>query len=122
MTTFYALDKEIQATAVAYSSEQRGALEGQTDIPEMGASPRKLEVQTLALPPITGSTATRLLLKEARLIVAHPYDSDWWQSPVRRFATKFPDRLMNDIEARSQGVPLYRIPGTATKPGHPHGR
>jgi hypothetical protein len=109
-TLLYALDKEIQATAVAYSSEQRAVLEGGRSVPEMGASPNALSVQTLNLPPVTGSPATQALLTESRLLVAHPYDSTWWEQPVRSYAQRFASRLINDIEARNEGVPLYRTP------------
>lgn len=104
----YTLDQEIQATAVAYSSEQRNVLEGRATLTEMGAAPRGLVVSQLTLPALTGSAALIRLLSESRLILAHPYENNWWQPIVQTYAQKFASRLMNDIEARNEGVPFYR--------------
>jgi hypothetical protein len=113
----YALDEEIQSTAVAYTSEQRAVLEGRQSVSEMGASPRGLSVQTLNLPAVTGSPATKALLNESRLLVAHPYDNTWWEQHVRTYAQRFPGRLINDIQARNEGVPFYSSAGGGH--GHP---
>ena len=104
----YTLDEEIQATAVTYASEQRTVLEGRQTVAEMGASPRGLTVSQLTLPPVTGSAAMTALLNEARLVVGHPYENSWWETHVRDYARRFPARLVNDIEARNEGVPHYR--------------
>ena len=115
----YTLNEEIQATAVTYSSEQRAVLEGRQTVQEIGATPRGLTVSQLTLPPVAGSAALQALLNEARLLVAHPYDNNWWELSVREYATSFPARLINDIEARNEGVPFYRnVGGTG---GHGHG-
>lgn len=107
-TLLFALDREIQETAVTYTTEQRAVVEGRQGVLQMGASPRGLSVQTIAMPAVSGSPATQALLNEARLLVAHPYENNWWEQHVRDYARRFPDRLLNDIEARNEGVPLYR--------------
>ncbi|HEV7745429.1 MAG TPA: DUF4157 domain-containing protein [Pyrinomonadaceae bacterium] len=113
----YTLDEQIRTTAVAYSSEQRAVLEGRSPVPEMGASPPGLTVATLTLPPVSGSPAMISLLNEARLLVNHPYENRWWESDVRNYARQNPARLINDIEARNEGVPFYPV-GAA---GQSHG-
>jgi hypothetical protein len=104
----YVLDQEIQATAVAYSSEQREVLEGHRTLPEMGGAAPALTVAAVPLPPLAGSAATVALMSEARMLLAHPYENPWWEAPVRRYAAAHADQLRNDIEARNEGVPLYR--------------
>ena len=104
----YVLDQEVQATAVAYTSEQRAVLEGKQSVAEMGNAPRGLTVAAVTLPPLTGTPATVALMTEARTLLAHPYENAWWEPHVRAFATAHRDQLINDIEARNEGVPLYR--------------
>lgn len=104
----YVLDQEVQATAVTYSSEQRAVLEGTQSVPEMGPSPRGLTVAPVTLPPLAGSPATIALMTEARTLLAHPYENTWWEPHVRAFAASHRDQLINDIEARNEGVPLCR--------------
>jgi hypothetical protein len=117
----YILNEEIQATAVTYSSEQRAVLEGRQTVQEIGPTPRGITVSTLTLPPVTGSAAMQALLNEARLLIAHPYDNNWWEPSVRQYAASFPARLINDIEARNEGVPSYRSAGGAGSHGHSGG-
>jgi hypothetical protein len=114
----YLLDQEIQATAVSYSSEQRRVLEGRARLQEMSTSSAVPTVSRLTLPQPTGSPATVDLLNESRLLLAHPYESNWWQHHVRDYAQRFPDRLINDIEARNEGVPFYRTASGAPQEGH----
>lgn len=103
----YVLDEEIQATAVTYTTEQRAVLEGRRQVPEI-PNPVRLSVAHLTLPAVVGSTALTNLLNEARLLVNHPYADNWWEAHVRDYAQRFPDRLINDIEARNEGVPFFR--------------
>lgn len=104
----YVLDQEIQATAVAYSREQREVLEGRQSVAEMGGAAPPLSVAAVPLPALAGSAATVALMSEARMLLGHPYDNTWWEAPVRRFAAAHGDQLINDIEARNEGVPFYR--------------
>jgi hypothetical protein len=48
------------------------------------------------------------LINESRLLLGHPYENNWWQPILRDYATRFPTHLLNDIEARNEGVTLYR--------------
>jgi hypothetical protein len=106
----YVLDQEIQATTVAYRREQREVLEGRQALPEMGGGGlgSAPTVAAVPLPPLTGSAATVALMSEARMLLGHPYDNTWWEAPVRQFAAAHADQLVNDIEARNEGVPFYR--------------
>jgi hypothetical protein len=114
----YTLDEEIQATAVTYTAEQRAVVEGRQQVPELGAAPRRLTRDTITLPAVTGSPAMVNLINEARLLVSHPYDNTWWERYVRDYARMFPARLINDIEARNEGVPFYRgAPGAGPGTG-----
>lgn len=113
----HVLDQEIQATAVAYSTDQRNVLEGRASVPEMGTAARGPAVTILILPPLTGTPAVAALLTEARMLLSHPYDNLWWEPTVRAYATRFADHLRNDIEARNEGVPFYRDAAG----GHGHG-
>jgi hypothetical protein len=108
VSLLYILDEEIQSTAVAYTSEQRAILEGRQTLPEMSLSPFGLTIAQLLLPPVAGTPAMQALISESRLLVAHPYDGNWWEQPVRDYASRFTSHLINDIEARNEGVPLYR--------------
>jgi hypothetical protein len=112
----YTLDEQIRTTAVAYSSEQRAVLEGRAQVTEMGTSPAGLTPATLTPPAPTGSPAMIALITEARLLINHPYENRWWETYVREYARRFPDRIVNDIEARNEGVPLY-----PAGPGGGHG-
>jgi hypothetical protein len=71
----FILDEEIQATAVACSSEQRAVLDRGAAVPAMGPSPRPLSVVPLPMPAPTGSAAMVALINESRLLVAHPCDN-----------------------------------------------
>jgi hypothetical protein len=85
----------------------------------MGPTPPALTVSNLTLPPVAGSAALTALIDEARLLMNHPYENNWWESYVRDYAARFPARLLNDIEARNEGVPAY--PSVAGGHGHGHG-
>jgi len=99
------LNREIQETAVAYTSEQRAVLEGAM---LLDGVPTGLMVRTVKLPDLKGSPATVALQEEARRIMGHPYSNEWWKDTIRDFAKAHGEQLVNDIEARNEGVALYR--------------
>jgi hypothetical protein len=118
------LDQEISFTQPTYTSEQRRLVEGQSlpasrrpHVPGL-AHPAALRVHRFGMPDLATtadgharSPAHRALIAEARLLLDHPYENPWWRPIVRAYVAAHPAQLMADIEARNEGVPLFRRPG-----------
>jgi len=110
------LDEEIQVTAVSYTSEQRAVLEGRVHV--QGVQAQTFSRATTTLPNLetdalnqSRSPALIALLQESRNLLTHPYEGNWWENVVRQYAKEHPAQLLADIEARNEGVPLFRRPG-----------
>jgi hypothetical protein len=122
------IDEEIATTAVAYTSEQRKILEGynqplnkkqaQPHLPEL-AKPLSLTVSPdLNLPPLSNDPegkarlpAVVALLQESRTIITHPYEGTWWVKTVEDHVAANQQQILADIEARNEGVSVFRRPG-----------
>jgi hypothetical protein len=81
-------------------------------------NPRGLTLTNITLP----STATNFagvgrrpahvaLIEESRLLMNHPFENNWWVNTVRQYIQTHSARIMADIEAPNEGVPLFRRPG-----------
>jgi hypothetical protein len=102
------LETQINATAVAYSSEQKEAVRSAPD----------LKVETVTMPDIRKQEAKyRPALESARKFMSHPYENGWWRPVIRAFIVAHPNQIGADIEARNAGYVVYK-----QKPGtKPHG-
>ncbi|HEV3037647.1 MAG TPA: DUF4157 domain-containing protein [Candidatus Angelobacter sp.] len=120
LTALAILDDEIAATQVAYHSEQQNVLEGytrgtsQSHVPSL-ATPQGLTVATLSLPSATFSfsggqrTANHVaLIQLSRELLNHPDEGVWWKPLVRAYITTHSQQILADVEARNEGVPLFR--------------
>jgi hypothetical protein len=110
------INDQIANTAPAYLAEQATTLAGghQTGL----ANPAALTLSTVTLPnaatDFAGVARTpqhRALIEEARLLMNHPYENNWWETSVRQYIGAHQAQILADIEARNQGVATFRRPG-----------
>lgn len=112
---------------VAYSSEQREILDKHSGDPKAKASvfPDKplpdMKREDVSMPDSgqsfdgkQRSPAVTELIEESRMIINHPYESNWWEPTVRSYIAQHKDRILMDIRGRNAGVPAH---GTG---GHGH--
>ncbi len=111
------LEDQIANTENTYLPEQRTILQG-GHVPGLLAHPVGLSQSTVTLPNASqdfagharGSAQTALI-NESRVLLNHPYESNWWVEVVTHYIHEHSDRILQDIEARNQGVPTFRRVG-----------
>lgn len=103
------LDRQIQATAVAYTTRQRAILEGRQHIGGSPAPPTTLQQSTVTLPSLASQPAhIRDMLQTSRNLITHPYEHNWWVTLVTNFIQQHPDQIANEIRARNLGYAVFR--------------
>jgi hypothetical protein len=121
VTVLLLLDRQIQVTAVTYTSDQLDVLAGRSHRldPSRHALPRStISLQSLATKP----SEIRGLLETSRQLISHPYEggaSAWWRTTVETFIQTHSQQITEEIQARNQGVLVFREAGQMAG-GHGH--
>jgi hypothetical protein len=117
-TLLTAITRQVHVTSVSYSTRQRDVLAGTRTEPDMPQTGRHLELSYVDLPGLDKETpAVRGLLQEARLLLNHPYESDWWHPIVTRYIEEYPRIVSASIEARNAGYLVFRRKGKTLPTG-----
>lgn len=109
LSLFILINDEISKTAVSYTGNQKEILESDASKKIEGhKGAQELKSSTVNLPNLsTKSKKVRSLLEESRMILGHPYDSDWWVGHVKDYITNHPEQIKADIEARNGGYATF---------------
>lgn len=110
------LDEQIFFTQVTYTEEQRRILEGynnktgiQHHLKEL-QQPAGLSTAEITLPQYVNPPFIDLL-NEARIVLNHPHENNWWIPIVLEHIKKHNQQILADIEARNTGVPFFTRSG-----------
>jgi hypothetical protein len=104
------LNREVAATAVAYTAEQRRILNNDE-------SPLEVSNIDLGEPDVSAfesgsqQAAVRELVMQSRAILGHPYDDLWWYADVYSYIESNAEQFAEEVRARNAGYAGFRHDG-----------